>query len=203
MRSHLSQPGMRRGLFVWRRRSRSIEAISATIIFRILPLRQFSFDRLPKLARIGDFLNERRGTGCGRERRRFTATGFSIACTSRHGGCAFGVEEGDLVFGADGVCGGDLAEGVEDRGGAGHVGQIILLLVRVLRMGMYVCMVYYLSTSLIGVTKYSPSGPVRCLKIEGTLKRWWESWWLLSPNETSDRFILLAFSLYNMREVDV
>lgn len=62
-------------------------------------------------------------------------------------------------------------------------------------------MVYYLSTSLIGVTRNSPSGPVRCLNIEGTLNRWWESWWLLSPNETSDRFILLAFSPYSLRSV--
>jgi hypothetical protein len=29
--------------------------------------------------------------------------------------------------------------------------------------------------------------------MEGMLMRWWTVWWLLSPNETDDRLILLAF----------
>lgn len=50
----------------------------------------------------------------------------------------------------------------------------------------------YLSTSLIGVTMKLPSGPTRCLKMDGRLRRCW-LWLWLSPNETSDRLMLYSF----------
>ena len=112
---------MRGGTLVWRWWGRGVEVVAVTVVFGVFVFRQLAFDGLLEEARVClDFLYEWRWAWGGGLRGCFTAIWFSIFCAVCDGGRAFGVDEGYLMFIAYCVGCGDLAEGVEDGGGARH-----------------------------------------------------------------------------------